>query len=62
MSYNMCQRTKIKKHCLYDILQSLFQFTELQKEITMNFITDLSLSSDEDTVEEVESSPDEQPC
>ncbi len=38
------QRVKIKCYLSYDELRSLFQFTNSWKEITMNFITDLSSS------------------
>ncbi len=41
---NICQSMKMKRHLSYDELKSLFQFTNLWKEITMNFITDLSSS------------------
>ncbi len=38
------QRVKIKCHLSYDELKSLLRFTNSWKEITMNFITDLSFS------------------
>ncbi len=38
------QRVKMKHHLSYDELRSLSQFTDSWKEITMNFITDLSSS------------------
>jgi len=38
------QRVKMKRHLSYDELRSLFQLTNSWKEITMNFITDLSSS------------------
>ncbi len=41
---DICQRVKMKCHLSYDELKSLFQFTNSWKEITMNFITDLSSS------------------
>jgi hypothetical protein len=41
---DICQRVKMKCHLLYDELKSLLRFTDFWKEITMNFITDLSLS------------------
>ena len=41
---DICQRVKMKCYLSYDKLKSLFQFTNLWKEITMNFITDLSSS------------------
>ncbi len=41
---NICQRVKMKRHLSYDELRSLSQLTDLWKEITMNFITDLSSS------------------
>jgi len=41
---NICQRMKIKCHLSYDELRSLSWFTDSWKEITMNFITDLSPS------------------
>ncbi len=41
---NICQRVKMKRHLLYDELRSLSQLTDFWKEITMNFITDLSSS------------------
>jgi len=41
---DICQRVKMKRHLLYDELRSLLQLTNSWKEITMNFITDLSSS------------------
>ncbi len=41
---DICQRVKMKHHLSYDKLRSLFQSMSLWKEITMNFITDLSFS------------------
>ena len=41
---DICQRVKMKRHLSYDKLRSLFRFTNFWKEITMNFITDLSFS------------------
>ncbi len=41
---NICQRVKMKCHLSYDELRSLSRLTDLWKEITMNFITDLSSS------------------
>ncbi len=41
---NISQRVKMKHHLSYDELRSLFQLTDSWKEITMNFITDLSPS------------------
>ncbi len=41
---DICQRVKMKHHLSYNKLKSLFQLTNLWKEITMNFITDLSSS------------------
>ncbi len=41
---DICQRVKMKCHLSYDELRSLFQLTDSWKEITMNFITDLSSS------------------
>ncbi len=41
---NICQRVKMKHHLSYDELKSLSRFTNLWKEITMNFITNLSSS------------------
>ncbi len=41
---DICRRVKMKRHLSYDELRSLFQLTDLWKEITMNFITDLSSS------------------
>ncbi len=41
---DICQRMKIKCHLSYDELRSLSRFTDSSKEITMNFITDLSSS------------------
>ncbi len=38
------QRVKMKCHLSYDELKSLLRFTNSWKEITMNFITDLSFS------------------
>ncbi len=39
---DICQRVKMKRHLSYDELKSLFRLTDSWKEITMNFITDLS--------------------
>jgi len=41
---DICQRMKMKHHLSYDELRSLFQLTDSWKEITMNFITDLSFN------------------
>ncbi len=41
---DICQRVKMKRHLSYDELKSLSQLTDSWKEITMNFITDLSSS------------------
>ncbi len=41
---DICQRVKMKRHLSYDELKSLFRLTDSWKEITMNFITDLSSS------------------
>ncbi len=41
---DICQRVKMKRHLLYDELRSLSRLTNSWKEITMNFITDLSSS------------------
>ncbi len=41
---DICQRVKMKCHLSYDELRSLSRFTDSWKEITMNFITDLSSS------------------
>ncbi len=41
---DICQRMKMKRHLSYDELRSLLRFTDSWKEITMNFITDLSSS------------------
>ncbi len=41
---NICQRVKMKCHLSYDELRSLSWLTDSWKEITMNFITDLSFS------------------
>ncbi len=41
---DICQRMKMKHHLSYDELKSLLRFTDSWKEITMNFITDLSSS------------------
>ena len=41
---NICQRVKMKHHLSYNELRSLSRLTNLWKEITMNFITDLSSS------------------
>ena len=41
---NICQRVKIKCYLSYDELRLLLQLTDLWKEITMNFITNLSSS------------------
>ncbi len=41
---DICQRVKIKRHLSYDELRLLLWFTDSWKEITMNFITDLSSS------------------
>jgi len=41
---NICQRVKMKHYLSYNELRSLSRLTNLWKEITMNFITDLSSS------------------
>ncbi len=41
---DICQRVKMKCHLSYDELKSLSRFTDFWKEITLNFITDLSFS------------------
>ncbi len=41
---DICQRVKMKRHLSYDKLKSLLQLTNSWKEITMNFITNLSSS------------------
>ncbi len=41
---DICQRMKMKRHLSYDELRSLFQLTDSWKEITMNFIINLSPS------------------
>ncbi len=41
---NICQKMKMKCHLSYDKLKSLSRFTNSWKEITMNFITNLSFS------------------
>ncbi len=41
---DICQRVKMKHHLSYNKLKLLSQFTDFWKEITMNFITDLSSS------------------
>ncbi len=41
---DICQRVKMKRHLSYDELRSLLRLTNFWKEITMNFITDLSSS------------------
>ncbi len=41
---DICQRVKMKRHLSYDELRSLSWLTDSWKEITMNFITDLSSS------------------
>jgi len=41
---DICQSVKMKRHLSYDKLKSLFQLTDSWKEITINFITDLSSS------------------
>ncbi len=41
---DICQRVKMKHHLLYDELKLLSWFIDFWKEITMNFITDLSSS------------------
>ncbi len=41
---NICQKMKMKCHLSYDELKSLSRFTNSWKEITMNFITNLSFS------------------
>ncbi len=43
-TYDIFQRIKMKHHLSYDELKSLLQLTNFWKEITMNFITDLSSS------------------
>ncbi len=43
-TYDICQRIKMKHHLSYDELRLLSWFTDSWKEITMNFITNLSSS------------------
>ena len=43
-TYDICQRIKMKHHLSYDELELLSRLTDSWKEITMNFITDLSFS------------------
>ncbi len=43
-TYDICQRINMKHYLSYDELRSLSQLTDSWKEITMNFITDLSSS------------------
>ena len=41
-----CQKDKIRRHKLYELLKSLLSLTKLWDSVTMNFITDLLLSKD----------------
>ena len=49
-SYNICQRIKVSRHCLYSEMQVLLQSERLWQKVTMNFITDLSLSKCRDCI------------
>ena len=49
-SYNICQRIKVSKHCLYSEMQMLLHSEELWQKVTINFITDLSLSKHRDCI------------
>ena len=42
--YDICQRVKVSQHHLYSEIQIFSQSEELWREVTINFITDLSLS------------------
>ena len=39
---DICQRVKVSQHCSYSKMQVLSQSEELWREVTINFITDLS--------------------
>ena len=41
-----CQKDKIRRHKLYELLKSLLSLTRLWGSVTMNFVTDLLLSKD----------------
>ena len=49
-SYNICQRVKVSRHCLYSEMQVLLHSEESWQKVTMNFITDLSLSKCRDCI------------
>ena len=49
-SYNICQRVKVSRHCLYSEMQVLLHSEESWQKVTMNFITDLSLSKHRDCI------------
>ena len=47
---DVCQRVKVKRHRLYNELSALLQSSRSWKKITMDFITNLSLSRRRDCV------------
>ena len=49
-SYDICQRVKVSRHCLYSKMQVLLQSERSWQKVTMNFITDLSLSKCRDCI------------
>ena len=49
-SYNIYQRIKVSRYCLYSEMQVLLQSERLWQKIIMNFITDLSLSKCRDCI------------
>ena len=49
-SYNICQRIKVSRYCLYSKMQVLLHSEESWQKVTMNFITDLSLSKCRDCI------------
>ena len=49
-SYDICQRVKVSRHCLYSKMQVLLQSERSWQKVTMNFITDLSLSKHRDCI------------
>ncbi len=54
-TYDICQRVKMKRHLSYDELRSLLRLTNSWKEITMNFITDLSSSKWKEVIDKFSS-------
>ena len=48
--YNICQRIKVSRYCLYSEMQMLLHSEELWQKVIINFITDLSLNKCRDCI------------